>query len=176
MPWLIHGFRGNVELADQLLTKGMSFRSGSSLYSGLSPAIFWDIYRQTGYFWKQTEQMSISDQSIIKYQLILTCLLMNWKSIILKNFNNVWLGWPRTELILDDEKLKRLRKANVLVVGLGGVGAICCRADLQGRSRIDDNCGWVIIFIPPTGTGNCRHWKYRRYGQSRSNGTKDSGY
>ena len=29
----------------------------------------------------------------------------------------------RTELLLGEEKMERLRKAHVLVVGLGGVGA-----------------------------------------------------
>ena len=34
---------------------------------------------------------------------------------------NNWL--ERTELLLGEEKLARLRSANVLVVGVGGVGA-----------------------------------------------------
>lgn len=50
-----------------------------------------------------------------------------------------WL--TRTELILDDEKLKRLRKANVLVVGLGGVGAyaaeLICRAGVGSMTIVD---------------------------------------
>jgi tRNA A37 threonylcarbamoyladenosine dehydratase len=50
-----------------------------------------------------------------------------------------WL--TRTELILDDEKLKRLRKANVLVVGLGGVGAyaaeMICRAGIGAMTIVD---------------------------------------
>ena len=44
----------------------------------------------------------------------------------------------RTELLLGEEKMERLRKAHVLVVGLGGVGAyaaeMICRAGV-GRSR-----------------------------------------
>lgn len=35
--------------------------------------------------------------------------------------NDNWL--ERTELLLGAEKLERLRRAHVLVVGLGGVGA-----------------------------------------------------
>ena len=35
----------------------------------------------------------------------------------------------RTQLLLGDEKMERLRRAHVLVVGLGGVGAYA------GRSR-----------------------------------------
>jgi Dinucleotide-utilizing enzymes involved in molybdopterin and thiamine biosynthesis family 1 len=50
-----------------------------------------------------------------------------------------WL--TRTELILDDEKLKRLRNANVLVVGLGGVGAysaeMICRAGVGAMTIVD---------------------------------------
>jgi Dinucleotide-utilizing enzymes involved in molybdopterin and thiamine biosynthesis family 1 len=50
-----------------------------------------------------------------------------------------WL--TRTELLLDDEKLKRLRNANVLVVGLGGVGAyaaeMICRAGVGAMTIVD---------------------------------------
>ena len=45
----------------------------------------------------------------------------------------------RTELLLGEEKMERLRKAHVLVVGLGGVGAyaaeMICRA---GVGRMSD--------------------------------------
>lgn len=51
-----------------------------------------------------------------------------------------WLG--RTELLLGEEKLARLRAAHVLVVGLGGVGAyaaeMICRAGV-GRMTIADS-------------------------------------
>lgn len=47
----------------------------------------------------------------------------------------------RTQLLLGDEKMQRLRKAHVLVVGLGGVGAyaaeMICRAGV-GRMTIVD--------------------------------------
>lgn len=47
----------------------------------------------------------------------------------------------RTELILDDEKLQKLKAANVLVVGLGGVGAyaaeMICRAGLGSMTIVD---------------------------------------
>src|SRR5664280_3826949 len=50
-----------------------------------------------------------------------------------------WL--TRTELLLDDEKLKRLRNADVLVVGLGGVGAyaaeMICRAGVGSMTIVD---------------------------------------
>ena len=50
-----------------------------------------------------------------------------------------WL--TRTEILLDDEKLKRLRNANVLVVGLGGVGAyaaeMICRAGVGSMTIVD---------------------------------------
>jgi len=50
-----------------------------------------------------------------------------------------WL--TRTELILDDEKLKRLKNANVLVVGLGGVGAFAaemiCRSGVGSMTIVD---------------------------------------
>ena len=45
----------------------------------------------------------------------------------------------RTQLLLGDEKMERLRRAHVLVVGLGGVGAyaaeMICRAGV-GRMTI----------------------------------------
>ena len=50
-----------------------------------------------------------------------------------------WL--TRTELILDNEKLKRLKNANVLVVGLGGVGAyaaeMICRSGIGSMTIVD---------------------------------------
>ena len=50
-----------------------------------------------------------------------------------------WL--TRTELILDDEKLKKLKNSNVLVVGLGGVGAyaaeMICRAGIGSMTIVD---------------------------------------
>ena len=50
-----------------------------------------------------------------------------------------WL--TRTELILDSEKVKRLKTANVLVVGLGGVGAyaaeMICRSGVGSMTIVD---------------------------------------
>jgi tRNA A37 threonylcarbamoyladenosine dehydratase len=50
-----------------------------------------------------------------------------------------WL--TRTELILDSEKLKKLKNANVLVVGLGGVGAyaaeMICRSGVGSMTIVD---------------------------------------
>jgi tRNA A37 threonylcarbamoyladenosine dehydratase len=50
-----------------------------------------------------------------------------------------WL--TRTELILDSEKLKKLKNANVLVVGLGGVGAyaaeMICRSGIGSMTIVD---------------------------------------
>ena len=47
----------------------------------------------------------------------------------------------RTELILDSEKLKKLKNSNVLVVGLGGVGAFAaemiCRAGVGSMTIVD---------------------------------------
>lgn len=44
----------------------------------------------------------------------------------------VWLS--RTEIIMEKEKVQNLMKANVLVVGLGGVGGIC--AEMIARSGV----------------------------------------
>jgi len=50
-----------------------------------------------------------------------------------------WL--TRTELILDEGKLKKLKDSNVLVVGLGGVGAFAaemiCRAGVGAMTIVD---------------------------------------
>lgn len=50
-----------------------------------------------------------------------------------------WL--ERTELLLGEEKLNRLKKANILVVGLGGVGAYVaeqlCRAGIGNMTIVD---------------------------------------
>lgn len=50
-----------------------------------------------------------------------------------------WLS--RTELLLGRERLERLRRANVLVVGLGGVGAYAaeqlCRAGVGAMTLVD---------------------------------------
>ena len=41
--------------------------------------------------------------------------------------NEINIEWQqRTELLLGKDKMKRLRHAHVLVVGLGGVGAYAC--------------------------------------------------
>ena len=45
----------------------------------------------------------------------------------------------RTQLLLGDEKMERLCKAHVLVVGLGGVGAYA--AEMLCRAGVgDDDC------------------------------------
>ena len=50
-----------------------------------------------------------------------------------------WL--ERTELLLGEERLKKLKKANVLIVGLGGVGAYAaeqlCRAGIGKMTIVD---------------------------------------
>ena len=56
--------------------------------------------------------------------------------------NEINIEWQqRTELLLGKDKMKRLRHAHVLVVGLGGVGAyaaeMICRAGV-GRMTIVD--------------------------------------
>ena len=43
-----------------------------------------------------------------------------------------WMS--RTELMLGEEKITQLRSKNVLIIGLGGVGAIC--AEMIARSGV----------------------------------------
>ncbi len=53
--------------------------------------------------------------------------------------NSDWLG--RTELLLGSEKLERLKRAHVLVLGLGGVGSaaaeMLCRAGIGKLTLVD---------------------------------------
>jgi tRNA threonylcarbamoyladenosine dehydratase len=63
----------------------------------------------------------------------------NTKRRILEITMTDWL--KRTELLLESEKLDRLKKANVLVVGLGGVGAFAaemiCRSGVGAMTIVD---------------------------------------
>lgn len=66
-----------------------------------------------------------------------------------------WLS--RTELLLGEERLGLLKKAHVLVAGLGGVGAYAaeqlCRAGVGEMTIIDGDCVDVTIK-----TVNFRRW------------------
>jgi tRNA A37 threonylcarbamoyladenosine dehydratase len=59
-------------------------------------------------------------------------------------FKNTPLWQQRSALLLKPENLKRLRKAKVLVVGLGGVGAyaaeLICRAGVGKMTIVDGDC------------------------------------
>lgn len=58
----------------------------------------------------------------------------------------------RTQLLLGDEKMERLRQAHVLVVGLGGVGAyaaeMICRAGVGCMTIVDADTGATNEFEP----------------------------
>ena len=55
--------------------------------------------------------------------------------------NDVRQWQQRTELLLGEEKMERLRKAHVLIVGVGGVGAyaaeMICRAGVGHMTLVD---------------------------------------
>ena len=55
----------------------------------------------------------------------------------------------RTELLLGAEKMERLRKSHVLVVGLGGVGAyaaeMICRAGVGKKRRCWKHVSEILI-------------------------------
>lgn len=61
------------------------------------------------------------------------------KIIFIKWMNTEWL--ERTELLVGNENLVKLKNANVLVVGLGGVGAVAaemiCRAGVGRMTLVD---------------------------------------
>ena len=55
------------------------------------------------------------------------------------------MSWQeRTELLLGDEKMKKMRSAKVLVCGLGGVGGAAAeqlvRAGIQNLTIVDADC------------------------------------
>ena len=58
----------------------------------------------------------------------------------------------RTELLLGEEKMKRIRASHVLVVGLGGVGAyaaeMLCRVTLLFGLRIIFGCCGKVAIHP----------------------------
>lgn len=72
--------------------------------------------------------------------------------------SNNWL--ERTELLLGEEKLTRLKTANVLVVGLGGVGAyaaeMLCRSGIGRMTIVDSdfvqpsNCNRQLVALHST--------------------------
>ena len=55
--------------------------------------------------------------------------------------NEVRQWQQRTELLLGEEKMERLRKAHVLIVGVGGVGTyaaeMICRAGVVHMTLVD---------------------------------------
>ena len=66
-------------------------------------------------------------------------------------------GWQqRTELLLGKEKMERLRRAHVLVVGLGGVGAyaaeMLCRAGVGQMTIVDADT------VQPTNILSLNYW------------------
>jgi tRNA A37 threonylcarbamoyladenosine dehydratase len=60
------------------------------------------------------------------------------------NEKNIPRWQTRTELLLKEERLKKLHHSNVLIVGLGGVGAyaaeLICRAGVGKMTVIDGDC------------------------------------
>ena len=92
MPWLIHGFRGNVELADQLLTKGMFL---SFWFEFVLRPESRNLLRHlpADRIFLETDGAEVDIRSI--YNKVSTDLDMSvdeLKSIILKNFNKCLIG------------------------------------------------------------------------------------
>jgi len=92
MPWLIHGFRGNVELADQLLTKGMFL---SFWFEFVLRPESRNLLRHlpADRIFLETDGADVDIRSI--YNKVSTDLDMSvdeLKSIILKNFNKCLIG------------------------------------------------------------------------------------
>jgi tRNA threonylcarbamoyladenosine dehydratase len=70
-----------------------------------------------------------------------------------------WMS--RTQLLLGDEAITKLMKANVLVVGLGGVGGIC--AEMIARAGV----GRMTIVDADTVEASNRNRQHRGQTQSR---------
>ena len=92
MPWLIHGFRGNVELADQLLSKGMFL---SFWFEFILRPESGDLLRHLPLdrIFLETDGAEIDIRSIYnKVARDLNISIDELKSIILKNFNRWLIG------------------------------------------------------------------------------------
>jgi TatD DNase family protein len=91
MPWLVHGFRGNVELATQLLSKGMYL---SFWFDFILRPESTNLIKQLSYdrIFLETDGAEVDIRNI--YEKVATDLKISvdeLKSIILKNFNR-WLN------------------------------------------------------------------------------------
>jgi Mg-dependent DNase len=92
MPWLIHGFRGNVELADQLLTKGMFL---SIWFEFVLRPESRNLLRHlpADRIFLETDGADVDIRSIYnKVSTDLNISVDELKSIILKNFNKCLIG------------------------------------------------------------------------------------
>jgi len=92
MPWLIHGFRGNVELADQLLTKGMFL---SIWFEFVLRPESRNLLRHLSAdrIFLETDGADVDIRSIYnKVSTDLNISVDELKSIILKNFNKCLIG------------------------------------------------------------------------------------
>jgi TatD DNase family protein len=92
MQWLIHGFRGNAELADQLLSKGMFL---SFWFEFVLRPESGDLLRQlpSDRIFLETDGAEIDIRSIYdKVAVDLDISVDGLKSIILKNFNRWLIG------------------------------------------------------------------------------------
>jgi TatD DNase family protein len=92
MPWLVHGFRGNVELADQLLTKGMFL---SIWFEFVLRPESRNILRHlpAERIFLETDGADVDIRSIYnKVSTDLNISVDELKSIILKNFNRCLIG------------------------------------------------------------------------------------
>ena len=92
MPWLIHGFRGNVELADQLLTKGMFL---SFWFEFVLRPESRNLLRHlpADRIFLETDGADVDIRSIYnKVSTDLDISVDELKSIILKNFNKCLIG------------------------------------------------------------------------------------
>jgi TatD DNase family protein len=92
MPWLIHGFRGNVELADQLLTKGMFL---SFWFEFILRPESRNLLRHlpADRIFLETDGADVDIRSIYnKVSTDLDISVDELKSIILKNFNKCLIG------------------------------------------------------------------------------------
>ena len=92
MPWLIHGFRGNVELASQLLTKGFYL---SFWFDFILRPESKELLKQlpADRIFLETDGADVDIKSI--YNKVATDLDLSvdeLKSIILKNFNKCLIG------------------------------------------------------------------------------------
>ena len=147
VPWIVHGYNNNEQILRQLLNHGLYISVGAALLDSRSNAfrLLRMIPAERLFLENDDKEVEISviyEAASAIFEVDVEVL----KEITRNNYNKVFgnsMDWlSRTELLLlGKERLGLLKKAHVLVAGLGGVGAYAaeqlCRAGIGEMTIID---------------------------------------